>query len=659
VIDRESIASRLLGIVKDRTGYPAEVLRLDLDIEADLGIDSIKRVEILGKLRDAFPQLSAGFNSENMDRLARASTLGAIVERVEKMFPSLQNGADAPSKHAENGTLNGASTPKGLRRQQRQNTTNGAVKRFTLQLSDAPLSEERIGELSPDGIVLITEDEHGIAALVAQELGNRGIQSIRIGGKSRYVDWGSSAAVDAVIEDVRTSGPIIGLIHLSSLRDSSRETQGTENWKVRITNEARSLFLLARGLAEDLEAASLRGAACFIAATGMGGGFASAGPVPPDFFPGQGAIAGLVKTLAREWEKVRCRVVDFDLADTASRIAERIVSEALSDDDWTEVGYIQGNRIRLRTIPSPLRKQGGKLAISRGEPILITGGARGITALVAAELARRWQPTLLLIGTTPSPSDSLDPELDSLTTATEIKECLFSRLGRAGKAPSPAELEKAYQSLIRSREIRGNLEILRSTGAQVEYAQADVRDPVGMARVISDWRMRYGDPIGVIHGAGLIKDKLIRDKSPEIFDRVLGTKIDGALNLMTLLDPHRLRFATLFSSIAGRFGNRGQSDYSAANEVLNKLAIWLDRKWPCRIVSMIWGPWSGVGMVSDLESHLGSQGLGMIAPNVGVAALLDELTSGAKGDVEVIVSGDLGTLDKPVSRLSDRLEPAR
>ena len=101
---------------------------------------------------------------------------------------------------------------------------------------------------------------------------------------------------------------------------------------------------------------------------------------------------------------------------------------------------------------------------------------------------------------------------------------------------------------------------------------------------------------------------------------------------------------TFFSSVAGRFGNRGQADYAAANDVLNKLALWLDRSWKGRVVSMIWGPWSGVGMVSDLESHLGRQGFGMIPPLEGKSRLGDELVSGQKGDVEVIVAGELGSL---------------
>ncbi len=63
---------------------------------------------------------------------------------------------------------------------------------------------------------------------------------------------------------------------------------------------------------------------------------------------------------------------------------------------------------------------------------------------------------------------------------------------------------------------------------------------------------------------------------------------------------------------------------------------------------MIWGPWSGVGMVSQLEGHLGRRGLGMITPEVGPSLLLDELRYGRKGDVEVVYTGGLGTLEDPL-----------
>jgi NAD(P)-dependent dehydrogenase (short-subunit alcohol dehydrogenase family) len=341
-------------------------------------------------------------------------------------------------------------------------------------------------------------------------------------------------------------------------------------------------------------------------------------------------------------------VVDLATGDSPELLADRLATEVFVGDGWAEVGYDRGRRIRLRTVESPLRRASGVIELMPGDPVLISGGARGITALVAAELARTWRPTLLIVGTTPPPIEGEPPETAGLGGEAPIKAALYARLSREGRPAGPAAIESTYQALRRAREVRENLAILRQTGAVVEYAQADVRDPQALAGVLDGWRNRHGEPVGLIHGAGLIQDKLIHAKTLDSFDRVLGTKLEGALNLLRLVCPDALRFTALFSSIAGRFGNVGQSDYAAANEILNKLGQWLDRRWPGRVVSVIWGPWSGVGMVSQLESHLGRRGLGMIAPEAGPGLLIDELRYGRKGDVEVIYTGGLGTLEEPL-----------
>jgi NAD(P)-dependent dehydrogenase (short-subunit alcohol dehydrogenase family) len=282
----------------------------------------------------------------------------------------------------------------------------------------------------------------------------------------------------------------------------------------------------------------------------------------------------------------------------------------------------------------------------------VTGGARGITAEVVADLARRWRPTLLLVGTSPLPAPEEDADTVDRESASDLKTILFARLKREGKTVGPAEIDRRYFALRHEREIRANLKRFEALGARVEYGQADVRDTNALAALLGAWEKRFGPPRGLIHGAGVIQDKLICDKTPESFDRVVGTKLDGALALARLVKPEALRFAAFFSSVAGRFGNRGQGDYAAASEAVNKLAIWLDRRWPCRVVSLLWGPWSGIGMVSELEAHLGRRGLGMILPEVGRVKLAQELQSGKKGEVEVIVAAELGSLADPVGQVA-------
>jgi NAD(P)-dependent dehydrogenase (short-subunit alcohol dehydrogenase family) len=377
----------------------------------------------------------------------------------------------------------------------------------------------------------------------------------------------------------------------------------------------------------------------------MGGAFGSLGSLGDGTFPGDGAIAGLIKTLAREWPTVRSRVVDLDPAEPPRVLADRLATEAMRDDGWAEVGYLEGRRIRLGVVEQPIESTKPRIEINEGEPILISGGARGISASVAVELARRWRPTLLLVGSSPMPGDAEDPEMTGMVSESELKPALLRKARESVGEVSPATLERSYRAVLRGREIRETIQRIREAGARVEYASVDVRDASAMAGVLEGWRRRFGDPIGLIHGAGVIHDKLLRDKTPESFDAVFGTKVDGALNLIRLIRGDVLRFTVLFSSVSGRFGNEGQSDYSAANEALNKLALRLDRQWPGRVVSLNWGPWSGVGMVADLERHLGRQGLEMIDPAIGCAALVDELRFGRKGDVEVILARELGKLD--------------
>lgn len=676
--DRDAVAGRLLAIVRERTGYPPEMLQLDLDLEADLGIDSIKRVEILGTLRDGLPALASGPDSEVdlIDQLSRARTLGEIVARVDRAL----GGRDAATEEGPSGRAAGPArqeqpSPASPQPQTqpaprvevvrmgavREEKAGDPVGRMVLEVVEAPLpSPLRAAGLAAGGVVLVTDDGRGIARAFAADLRARGYRVIRVehgsspgAGRDEdclRADLNAPAAVATLLDRIKERGRLASLVHALPLRELPTAGLDPVAWSARIGPEVRGLFLLARAGADSLARAAVEGGACLIAATGLGGAFASAGHAPDEFFPGHGGVAGLVKTLAHEWPDVRVRVVDLDPRGDVEMLAANLVSEFLADDARIEVGYLDRRRVALRPVRAAPGATAGRgrrgrgIKLSTADAIVVTGGARGITAAAAVELARRWRPTLLLVGTSPLPPEVEEPSTLGVEASSELKAILHERLTREGRPFGPADLERAYQALSRQREIRDNLGRIRQAGSTVAYAQADVRDVGAMRRVLGDWKQRFGPVAGLIHGAGVIHDRWLRDKSPEAFDHVLGTKVEGALTLAGLIDPAELRFAAFFSSVAGRFGNRGQSDYAAANETLNKLALWLDRRWAGRVVSLIWGPWSGVGMVSDLEAHLGRRGLGMIAPEVGARRVADELESGGKGEVEVIIAGDLGSM---------------
>jgi NAD(P)-dependent dehydrogenase (short-subunit alcohol dehydrogenase family) len=320
-------------------------------------------------------------------------------------------------------------------------------------------------------------------------------------------------------------------------------------------------------------------------------------------------------------------------------LAERLLEELGNADSPVEVGYAGHSRVTWEPFAAPLKDMAASPILNGNSTVLITGGARGITAAVALELCKRFQPNVVIVGRSPLPDETEPAETACLTTAAEIKAAIIARMQREGRTVAAAAVELNYRRLMQDREIRSNLARFKRAGGKVQYCQVDVCDEPAMARLLADIDQRYGGLDGVIHGAGIIEDKLVKDKTPESFDRVFNTKAASAMILSRYLQPERLRFCVFFTSIASRYGNKGQADYAAANETLSKLALELDRRWPCRVLSVAWGPWSGVGMVAELEEHLTRRGLKLISPEEGPVFLIDELTYGHKGETEVIVAG--------------------
>jgi NAD(P)-dependent dehydrogenase (short-subunit alcohol dehydrogenase family) len=644
-LDRAQLSAQLLDLVSKRTGYPREMLGMDLDLEADLGVDSIKRVEILGGLAESLGG-SASLPNLEMEKLTGIRTLRGILDYLGTVL-----GEQPPPLRSANGATaesgNGQGPPPSRQLE---------VQRALVRLMDAPLPRHASLRAAA-GIVLLTDDGRGVAREVAGRLADLGQKTalLRIGSATEddgradvfHADLTDPAAVDDLLRRVRKqAGPVAGLIHLLPLA----EPPPGESVPERMRREVKSLYLLARELGDDLRRSGTEGSAVLLAATGLGGclGFGSE-PLADAYFPGHGGVIGFVKCLANEWPEVLVRVVDLDPSKPTAELADRLLSELGDPEGPLEVGYAGARRVTWEPFPAPLDgKSPAAPLLAPESTVLITGGARGITAAVALELARRYRPNLVLVGRSPLPPEAEPADTAPLTDAAALKAALITRLQRGAGAPvQPAAVEAAYQRLLQEREMRNNLAAMREAGAKVHYHAIDVRNEQALGGLLDDIERRFGGLDGVIHGAGVIEDKLVRDKTPESFDRVFGTKAESAWILSRLLRPQRLKFCVFFASIASRYGNKGQSDYAAANEVLSKLAISLDRRWPCRVFSVAWGPWSGVGMVADLAKHLTQRGLQLISPEQGPGFLIDELLHGRKGESEVIIAGGAEQVAQP------------
>jgi NAD(P)-dependent dehydrogenase (short-subunit alcohol dehydrogenase family) len=266
--------------------------------------------------------------------------------------------------------------------------------------------------------------------------------------------------------------------------------------------------------------------------------------------------------------------------------------------------------------------------------VLITGGARGITARIAVALAQQFGCRLELVGRSPLPAPTgedadadEDPALAGAADLPALRRALLARANGAGPT-TPAAIEALAGRILAAREIRATTTALQQAGVAHRYHAVDVRHRAAFAALIDDIYARHGRLDGVIHGAGLVEDKLLAHKTRESFDRVFDTKVESALTLIEKLRPDT-RFVAFFSSVSGAFGNRGQVDYAAANDLLDTLAHRLQGRLAGRVVSINWGPWGGVGMVGpELEREYARRGIGLIPPAEGVERFLEELCHG-------------------------------
>jgi NAD(P)-dependent dehydrogenase (short-subunit alcohol dehydrogenase family) len=277
-----------------------------------------------------------------------------------------------------------------------------------------------------------------------------------------------------------------------------------------------------------------------------------------------------------------------------------------------------------------------------GDVVVISGGARGVTAEAAVELAHAFRPTLVLLGRSPEPGPP--DELESVSDEAALKR----ELSRRTPGLSPRTLGEQARAVQVRRELRTNLGRIEQAGAKVTYRSVDVRDAAAVAAVLDEVRRRFGPIRGLVHGAGVLADARIEDKTLAQFDAVQGTKVGGLRALLAGVGMDELRALVLFSSSTARFGRAGQVDYAMANEVLNKLAWYEAQRRPgCQVVSINWGPWAGGMVTPGLRELFGREGIGLIPLAAGARLLVEELRLGPSRAGEVVVLTEGSKVDVP------------
>jgi len=358
----------------------------------------------------------------------------------------------------------------------------------------------------------------------------------------------------------------------------------------------------------------------------------------------QAGTLGFFKSLAHEWRGVRVKNIDLDPDADPQTLVVGLLREIAAWDELVEVGLDGEGRWSLELVPDATPaadavKLLATLPLDEQGVVLVTGGARGITAEVVKRMAAQTKARFIIVGRSALTTvEDEFAEIRSITDEGALRAVLIAARRRDNAEMIPAQIESDLQRIQRDRAVRENLASMQASGATVEYHSLNVRDDDAFAVLIDDIYERFGRIDGVLHGAGVIEDGWLRNKDAGSFARVFETKVNSALLMAHRIRPEKLRFMVFFSSVSGRFGNLGQVDYAAANECLNKLADHLDREWPGRVVSINWGPWDA-GMISDgLRQAYQERGITLIPIEQGVEALLGELCRESSLAPEVVLT---------------------
>ena len=391
-------------------------------------------------------------------------------------------------------------------------------------------------------------------------------------------------------------------------------------------------FELIQQAGTGLKQSAAKGTALLAGITGLGGSFGI--EQMSDIDPLAAGLCGLIKTADKEWPAVHCRILDTEYK-RSGHLATQIVEELLHVGPL-ETGLRQQDCVTLTLSPTSLQQHKSTAIppLNAGEVVVISGGARGITAEIAVELAESFKTNLLLLGRSPVPTQ--EPTwLVGLSEESSIKRAIVAK--SAGQT-NPKQIESRYRELMASREIRQTLDRIRATGVKVDYQSVDVRNNNEIAQALTQARTTLGPIRGIIHGAGVLADRHIEDKTRAQFTEVFSTKVDGLHALLQATQQDPLSVLVLFSSSTARFGRKGQIDYAAANEVLNKMAQQQLRLRPhCRVVSVNWGPWDGGMVTPGLKKIFTNEGVDVIPLRAGAKYLMNEIAT--PGPVELVLLG--------------------
>ena len=637
-VDMDAVCTALREAFAERTGYPLELIEADLDLEADLGIDSVKRVEVVGHVGEVL-----GVDVKELD-FSQALSVSDIAE----VLVGSQNVEVADAQRTEAGASDAQLDSVTIRYEDESSRTAHRYVPQSVRIKS--LGAERT--ILPGDAILVTAADQSVNDAVRKVLEELSLTVIEIPGDA------SEATIKRLTSSDRLRR-VSTVVDLSVLRPHADILSKGDAWWQDVEGQYTTVFSVAQATYETLQSHGEH--ASWISVTSSGG--MSGMDLRTVGDPIGGLTAGFVKTLALELRQMHTRIVDFDVVEPSSlagALRTELTHKAVNEE--IEIGYIEGDRYTVRVLPVPVSSsdRAVRQSLSTDSCVVMSGGSRGIVRECALALAEQRNIPVVLLGR----SDPDDPEMKPwLAYSDEDWANARAEVMRQGRTRRPeasvAELSDEYRRITYTRQLVTNLADIDSRTDKIHYLVCDVSDPDQVDKAMAQARSRFGKIGAIVHGAGLESFGAIPRKSLKKTAKAIAVKARGFQNLLRATAEDDLSAFISFGSISGRFGMDGQSDYTAGASLLAQMAHIMSRSQsqnPRTIpfITMEWTAWGEVGMATNPEVvsvQANERGMTYMSVADGVRHFIDEIELGT-ANPEVLYFGELGK-NRPAAQVPE------
>jgi acyl transferase domain-containing protein/NAD(P)H-dependent flavin oxidoreductase YrpB (nitropropane dioxygenase family) len=687
---KEELTDLILEVVSEKTGYPIEMLGLDMDLEADLSIDSIKRLEIMGALServempefDDEEEMSEDDQAAMLERLASIKTLRGMIdwiEEVAKEFEAYQKEMEAQGIDLENLTeeqraqqraeiqarmraqaegidYNSLSEEeKSERRSRLEDQFKTSIEGVEDKDEIERLAREQLAEVRPEDISaeelraamagrgpklqtnMITEDVAEIARMIVsyQDFPLSEDNEELTGKKVLITDDGTELTqkVKAALE---AEGAVVTLV--TETAEDMKELEGIDSMVLLNSSTSPNTYSIRDlfNMCKAVDFKTLGSAYVFDDVVGAiydDQNLAGIADI-------QG-FSGLMKTLLQEYPDPRFRVIHTGQKFSIETLPTMVVNELKNKTLFPEIMYMEERRLRL--VPQVLKRDeerpdelpptdGGSAKslpdlLDKDSVVMAVGGAQGISPSLMAGVAKAVGSHFVLVGRSPRNQEDAEKYAE-FSERPALQRHLITVEGMR----NPKEVTARVNSIFKAKHIEDALTKVGEYAASVEYVTCDIRDADSFRAVCDDVKKRHGHLDGMFDAAAHIEDKYFRDKDWDSFERVYTTKTTILQVVGELVQD--LKLLVLFGSLSASIGNVGQGDYAAGNSVYDMVTFVLDRlAVPVKAVTMSWGPWAGGLMTDAVAKELRRRGLSLMQLDLGAQFVVDELTDGHDANI--------------------------